>query len=378
MNITTRVQTVNENTAPTHSERFARTSTAIHARSFFRRFMLLALVGLTCLAGCSQYIDPDVPEPIIPGVEPEHAGKYLLYRPSRYDRRDNWPLIVVCHGSFPDSANKRIRDWTQLAERKGVILVAPELDASAFQWSGSADKQMAKLRADEQRILAIVRHVRAGHSISPDRMFIHGWSSGAYAALYTGLKNPDIFRAVAVSRPKFDERYVEELAPLIDPYQCVCVHHHLGDTITGKNARRCVSWLRDHNVDLVEDGHGDAAADDTEQPIGFFEDVIGRSPWMRIHALPASANDPLAVQFKLRYANQSRDVRWDFGDGQTSRGQEPRHTYGAPGKYTIVVVATDANGKQHRRAVVLAVPELSISTIASAKRDEDQENKPIE
>ena len=377
MNDTPRAETVDALPTQTNDRRFAQARVATVARPSGRRSVFLALVALTCLAGCSQYIDPDVPEPIIPGVEPEHAGKYLLYRPSRYDRRDNWPLIVVCHSSFPDSANKRIRDWTQLAEKKGVILVAPELDASAIQWIGNADRQMTKLLADEQRILAIVRHVRAGHSISPDRVFIHGWSSGAYAALYIGLKNPNVFRAVAVSRPKFDERYVEELTSLIDPYQRVCVHHNLADTIHGKHARRCITWLREHHVDLVDDGHGRADAKDTQQPIHFFENVIGRSPWMRIHALPASTENPLAVQFKLRYANPSMSVRWDFGDGQTTSGHEPRHTYDAPGRYTIVVIGIDADKTQHRRAVVLTVPELTISTLTSAEHDEHQDDKPI-
>jgi len=35
---------------------------------------------------------------------------------------------------------------------------------------------------------------------------------------------------------------------------------------------------------------------------------------------------------------------WDFGDGNTSTAQNPAHTYGAPGTYTVELVATSASG----------------------------------
>lgn len=35
---------------------------------------------------------------------------------------------------------------------------------------------------------------------------------------------------------------------------------------------------------------------------------------------------------------------WDFGDGQTSNQQNPVHTYGSAGTYTVVLTATNANG----------------------------------
>ena len=56
--------------------------------------------------GCSQLIDPNVPAPLRDLVEPVLGREYLLYRPSHYDREYDWPLIVVCHTSFPDSPNR--------------------------------------------------------------------------------------------------------------------------------------------------------------------------------------------------------------------------------------------------------------------------------
>ena len=75
-------------------------------------------------SGCSPYVDSRVPEPIRPVVEPVLGREYLLYRPSGYDKRLTWPLIVVCHGAFPDNPNRQIRVWTELAESDGFLVLA--------------------------------------------------------------------------------------------------------------------------------------------------------------------------------------------------------------------------------------------------------------
>jgi PKD repeat protein len=35
---------------------------------------------------------------------------------------------------------------------------------------------------------------------------------------------------------------------------------------------------------------------------------------------------------------------WDFGDGETSTEQNPSHTYGNPGNYTVSLTASGPNG----------------------------------
>src|SRR5262249_1777394 len=50
-------------------------------------------------------------------------------------------------------------------------------------------------------------------------------------------------------------------------------------------------------------------------------------------------------------------VRWDFGDGSGATGAAVRHTYGAPGSYTVMVTVRDAAGNvttQTRRIAVAA------------------------
>lgn len=323
-----------------------------------RYLVLLALsttvIGLT---GCSQLIDPDVPEPIRPLTEPEFGTDYLLYRPSGYERRLARPLIVVCHGSFPDSPNKRIRAWTTQAEQNGFIVVAPMLTGAKARWGGKPDVQLKRQRIDERNILSVIRHVRAGHNISEDRIFLHGWSAGAQSVLHTGLRNPDLFRALALSQPKFKEGFLADTTDSIDHYQRVLINYSVADALWGNQARDCAEWLRSHGVNLTEDITGDVAESDTDKPVAFFQDVIRNNPWFRIRALPVAGASALNVRFGLKGMPTGARFHWTFGDASSAPTAEPIHEFAAPGVYEVAVTFTTPDGVEHRRAISLQVPE---------------------
>ncbi len=57
-------------------------------------------------------------------------------------------------------------------------------------------------------------------------------------------------------------------------------------------------------------------------------------------AVPALGDAPLRVQFTDGSTNAT--VRcWDFGDGNTTPEQNPVHVYGAPGNYTVTLIAAN-------------------------------------
>ncbi len=326
------------------------------------RIALLSVSALLLTTpGCLRYIDPDVPEPIRPFKEPEFGGEYLLYRPFGYDRTQAWPLVVVCHSAFPDSPNRQIRAWTELAESKGFLLLAPSLESSRRDWPENIHQQIAEQLADQKHILACIRHVEAGHNVSKDRIMIHGWGGGAIPALYTGLKTPDTFRAVAVTQPKFNEAAFAGVVEYLDPYQPIHVNYDVGDVITGRNAGRCVTWLRGLNARVLEDAAGtgrrfEPNPDDNRKVIAFFENVIRNYPWVFIRSYPPKNASPLTLQFKVRSSRPAMRFWWQFGDEDGSPVAEPIHTFPAPGAYPITVTIEDDQGDTHTRSRTIRVP----------------------
>ena len=65
----------------------------------------------------------------------------------------------------------------------------------------------------------------------------------------------------------------------------------------------------------------------------------------KIAASPAAGEAPLAVEFSCPGAADPKAVYfWEFGDGQSARGQTVRHTYGLGGDYDVLLSVTDSAG----------------------------------
>jgi pimeloyl-ACP methyl ester carboxylesterase len=319
-----------------------------------RAIIFLMMVELLALlpSGCASLADPNVPEPIRAFKDPTLQREYLLYRPSAYTRERTWPLIVVCHGGFPDSPNAEIRDWDQLAERYGFLVLAPRLTA--------AGKPGEKLRDDETHLLDAVQHVRAGHSVSEDRILMFGVGTGACTALGAALRQPDLFRAVAVTDPRLTPEDLLAMRVTIDPYQPIYLRYNANDVITGRKAQQCVDALRANTPNLRVDTFGSSRQTNAQRIVEFFQDAVRNEPWLHVRALPADSGNPREVQFKVRDSFTPDAFHWQFGDGAESTQSEPVHAYQAPGAFAVRLVAQKTKGPKVIRNVTLRVPELSI------------------
>ncbi len=289
-------------------------------------------------------------------TDPELGREYILYRPSSYDRAHSWPLLVVCHSGFPDSPNRRIREWTQLAEEFGMIVIAPKLTSTTSSMSRASAKDPQRRREDERCILSAVQHARAGHNVSEDRIFLHGFAGGAEAALSAGLKNPVIFRAINVTQPRFDAARVAEAVSLMDPHQPIYVNYRAADVMTGKMGRECADWLRSQGADLRADSIGGPQGGDARRAIEFFQDVLRTRPWMHVRVAPTESGNPLEVRFQLRSITPPARFHWRFGDGDESPVADPVHTFAKPGAYRVGVTVEWPTLGEHTRLVDLALP----------------------
>jgi|CXWL01.1.fsa_nt_gi dienelactone hydrolase len=310
-----------------------------HFAHIIRSFGTLTTLFLCCIAtGCASLTGRDLPESLIVSHDPALGREYLLYRPAAYDRDQAWPLVVACHGGFGDSPKVQIKLWRELADKYGFLVAAPRLLSG-----GKAEK----LPDDERHLLSVLDHVRAGQSISDDRVLMYGQGPGAFPALVTALGAPDVFRTVALADPRFRVEDLTATNRALDPYQPLLIRYNSRDVVLGRHVQESVDWLRSHGANLRADTFGGKdPATSLQRVVEFYQHVIRSEPWVRIRAAPTGSGDLMELSFQVRSSNPLQELHWQFGDGAESTDVQPVHRYAAPGSYTVHVT-----GKQKKETV---------------------------
>ena len=165
--------------------------------------MLLAMSGP---AGCLR--PPHRQTPVAPRrIAESPAGRgYWLYVPSDYSPDRAWPLVITLHGDdLWDSSRLQIREWRFLAEQRGLIVVAPDLQSSSF-WSPGNDTE--DLSGDERAVLAIMDEVMRNYRISPQAVLLTGFLEGGYPLYYIGLRNAGRLSMLIARDCYFDEESI--------------------------------------------------------------------------------------------------------------------------------------------------------------------------
>src|SRR5262245_21591049 len=113
----------------------------------------LILVLASLAAGCPS-VERTPTQASIVELEADHSDRnYLLYVPSTYHDTRTWPLVVLCHGTWPyDTADLQMQEWANYAEQKGFIVVAPSLEATRADLPLSPERQVALQQSDESAI----------------------------------------------------------------------------------------------------------------------------------------------------------------------------------------------------------------------------------
>jgi pimeloyl-ACP methyl ester carboxylesterase len=218
----------------------------------------------------------------------------------------------------------------------------------------SPAEQIRRQEADERRILAVVKCLRAAYAIPDDQVFLTGWSAGNFAVLHTGLKHPDVFRALAIRQGNFDERFFEPLVPQLDRHQPIMVSWGAIDFLKSQS-RTCYEWLRAQGMDVemreITGGH----RRHPQVAFDFFLHCVRTVPWVQLHA-DAVAEEPMAVRCRMRTSPPGVRFAWDFGDGERSQERSPKHVYTEPGTYQITGRVKDRAGRVSTRTATVAVP----------------------
>ncbi len=79
--------------------------------------------------------------------------------------------------------------------------------------------------------------------------------------------------------------------------------------------------------------------------------VVMPLPVADFSASTRSGKLPLTVRFTDRSTSEPTSWRWDFGDGGSSREQNPSHTYNRRGAFTVRLTVSNARGSDDERKV---------------------------
>jgi FOG: PKD repeat len=91
-------------------------------------------------------------------------------------------------------------------------------------------------------------------------------------------------------------------------------------------------------------GHGYSSCSFGIDNISALASDVPSAPVANFTATPLSGTAPLTVQFNDTSTGSPTSWSWSFGDGGTSIGQNPSHTYSTAGTYTVNLTATNAGG----------------------------------
>lgn len=319
---------------------------------------LWAAAALSIACGCQVPVNPELPAPTKLVTDPETDGEYYRYVPSGYRPERRFPLVVTCHGTVPwDTAKFQVDEWSPLAEEEDFIVVAPKLKGTRGDFVPPPEKQIARQREDEASILAAVRHVKAAYNVAEDQVFITGWSAGGYAVLFTGLRNPDVFRALALRQANFDPLFVKPCEPFLDPHQPIYVLYGSLDVLATDESKEALAWMREHRLAVWEHEIYGSHRRHPRLAYDFFRKVVKEYPWLRIEAFERNGDPPLAVRLRVRGSPTPSAFAWSFGDDTpVVREPTPYHEYSEPGTYTVKLAVRAGRGDPVKRMIQIEVP----------------------
>ena len=113
---------------------------------------------------------------------------YFVYVPENYSSATKWPLLLFLHGAEERGADiKQVLTagppaYLARGKRLPMIVVSPQCHAGKA-WSS-------------QTLLALLDHLTAKYSLDTDRVFVSGYSLGAYGCWNLACAAPDRFAAI--------------------------------------------------------------------------------------------------------------------------------------------------------------------------------------
>ncbi|MFQ5501077.1 MAG: PKD domain-containing protein [Phycisphaerae bacterium] len=320
------------------------------------KFLVLQGVLIPLICGCPVSQSLPGHAPVLNPTERKTGCPYLLYVPSTFTGDHPYPLVIACHGTWPyDTARTQMGEWAKFAEYEGIIVAAPKLVSCKGDFPPHPKRQIELQNDDELSILAIVEELKQRYNIIDSQVFLTGWSAGAYPILHTGLKHPDIFRALFIRQGTFDERFMDIPDSRIDKWQQIRVVYGKSDFLRDQTVA-CIRWLEDRGLFVSrEEIPGIHRRIDPRHTWTFFKKVVKERPWIRIQTQRIGRQQPLTIRFAYNAVPPAGEQKWFFGDGTESYDASPEHTFSKPGRYEVRLNVALNGGKTYSRAKTIRV-----------------------
>ena len=321
-----------------------------------RTIRAVGLMLAVFLCGCPSLSTLPTQAPIQEMTEEAGGQPYLLYVPSTYSDNRAWPLVIVCHGTWPyDTPELQMREWAGFAQNNGIIVAAPQLAASKGDFPPPPDTQISLQRADERTILGIVDTLKRRYRIAEEQVFMTGWSAGGYVILNTGLRHPEVFRGLLIRQGSFDERFMDVPADRLDRWQAIKVVYGQTDVLRDQT-KASIQWLRGQGLYIDEEEiSGTHRRIDPSLAWKYFKSVAKERLWIQIDTSVLNPDEPLTLRFELTAVPPVVKQKWFFGDDQESFEATPTHTYAKPGLYEVTVNTSLKSGKKYSRKRTISV-----------------------
>jgi serine protease Do len=126
---------------------------------------------------------------------PGNEQKFWAYVPDQYHAGFAYGLLVWLHPAGDTMEASMLRNWQQVCNERGVILVAPQA-ADINSWTAG----------EAEFVAGVVEHIRSQYSIDPARITVLGLGDGGKLAWHVAFKHRDLFRGIAVASAPLSER----------------------------------------------------------------------------------------------------------------------------------------------------------------------------
>jgi poly(hydroxyalkanoate) depolymerase family esterase len=134
-------------------------------------------------------------------AEDYNGRTYGKYVPSTYDGSEAVPLVMMLHGCTQSADG--FKDETQMnevAEANGFIVVYPEETEGIYDcWNWFEDSNSTRNNGQAQELSeGLVGQVRENENIDEDRVYVAGFSAGAYMVPQLTVEYADVYAAGAI------------------------------------------------------------------------------------------------------------------------------------------------------------------------------------